>query len=102
MTDRIRDPLAIETDPIGRPRRAASGPGRSAVHGSASGMAGAAAATAILANNPESALALALAPLAGAAITGLLSGAGTAARNRLHRDPTGFGGFFAQLFSWLG
>lgn len=42
------------------------------------------------------------APLAGAALGGFLSAVGTASRDRVKRDPTGFVGFLARLFAWVG
>ena len=79
--------------------RPAVTPFRSMATGTVAGAIGQTASTLIVAANPELAV---FAPVIGTALTGILSGAGNAARNRIASGQPGPGMLFAMLFAWLG
>lgn len=82
-----------------RLRREASTPGRAVTQGTVAAAIGQAVSLSIVSSNPE------LLPMAGAigtAVTGVLGGIGTAARNRVYSGQGGIMTLLAHVFAWLG
>ena len=87
------------TTPVTIDPRPSRPPYQQAATGTVAAGIGQAVTTAIVASNPEL---IFVAPVIGTAVTGFLSGIGSAARNRVASGQGGIITLLAQLFAWLG